>query len=63
VGASDLRQQLDFQKLEDAALPVDYWPEEGEQIFNEYVLPLFEQLQEFYRTAADSDQLVLVWYS
>jgi hypothetical protein len=63
IGEADLRQQLDFQKLEDAALPVDYWPEEGEQIFNEYVLPLFEQLQEFYRTAVDSDQLVLVWYS
>ena len=63
IGESELRQRLSFQEMEDAALPVDYWLEEGESIFSEYVLPLFQQLQSFYTTAAQEDQMVLVWWS
>jgi hypothetical protein len=63
VSEAQLREKLNFQELEDAALPIDYWPEEGEQIFTEYIVPLFNQLQEFYRAAASNNQLVLVWYS
>ena len=57
-----LREQLDFQALEDAALPVDYWLEEGDEIFSGYILPLFHRLQAFYAQAATEKQLVLAWY-
>jgi hypothetical protein len=63
IGESELRQNLSFQEMEDAALPVDYWLEEGESIFTEYVLPLFQQLQSFYAAAAKEDQMVLVWWN
>ena len=58
-----LREQLDYKAMDEAALPVDYWQEEGDQTFNEYILPLFKQLQAFYRDAASRDQHVLVWYN
>jgi hypothetical protein len=63
VSETQLREKLNFTELEDAALPIDYWPEEGEKIFTEYIVPLFNQLQEFYRMAASNNQLVLVWYN
>lgn len=58
-----LRDRLDFQEMEDAALPVDYWLEEGEQTFSEYVVPLFTRLQRFYQQAAAERQIVLIWYA
>jgi Domain of unknown function (DUF1877) len=63
VDESRLRQQLDFPALDAAALPVDYWVEEGEQTFSEYIVPLLRQLQAFYASAESSNQVVLVWYS
>lgn len=63
VTQAQLRQELDFQRLDDAALPLDYWTEEGEEMFSEYVLPLFVKLQEFFATASQNNQLVLVWYA
>jgi len=63
IGETQLRQQLDFKALDEACLPVDYWQEEGEQTFAEYILPLFERLQAFYSAAAKEKQHVLVWCS
>lgn len=63
VSELKLREKLNFNELEDAALPIDFWPEEGEEIFTEYIVPLFKQLQEFYHIAASNNQLVLVWYN
>lgn len=63
VDEPQLRSKLDFPSLDAAALPLDYWEEEGDDMFNEYVLPLFKQLQAFYEEAATLDQVVLVWYS
>jgi hypothetical protein len=63
VDEMKLREQLNFQKLDEAALPVDYWTEEGEETFTQYILPLFLQLQSFYSAAKADDQVVLVWYS
>jgi hypothetical protein len=63
VNELQLREQLDFAALDAAALPVDYWVEEGEQTFSEYILPLFKQLQAFYADAEASNQMVLVWYN
>jgi Domain of unknown function (DUF1877) len=63
IGESHLRERLDFAELDAAALPVDYWSEEGEQTFTEYILPLFTQLQAFFAKAATESQVVLVWYN
>jgi hypothetical protein len=63
ITEAQLRKQLDFKALDEACLPVDYWREEGEQNFSEYILPLFQRLQAFYSAAAQENQHVLVWYS
>ncbi|WP_081627154.1 DUF1877 family protein [Methyloversatilis discipulorum] len=63
ISEEKLREKLNFQELEEAALPIDYWLEEGEEIFAGYIVPLFEQLKTFYRVAASNNQKVLVWYS
>jgi hypothetical protein len=48
--------------MEAAALSVDGWLDEGEKLFIEYVLPLFQQIKLFYKTAAECQQIVLVWH-
>lgn len=63
VTRSHLAQQLDFKAMDEAELPLDYWQEEGQQAFDDYIFPLFQQLQDFYRQAAERDQGVLVWNS
>jgi hypothetical protein len=63
ISEQRLREQLSFAAMDAAALPVDYWVEEGEQTFSEYILPLFEQLKSFYAAADASEQMVLVWWN
>jgi hypothetical protein len=63
LNESSLREHLDFAALDAAALPVEYWVEEGEQTFSEYILPLFKQLQAFYAAATANDHVVLIWYN
>jgi len=63
VSEATLRAQLDYKAMDEAALSVDYWQEEGDQNFNDYILPLFKQLQAFYGEAASKEQHVLVWYN
>ncbi len=58
-----LREQLDFSLMDQMDLPVEYWEEEGEETFSEYILPLFEQLKELYRAAAESGQHVIFWWT
>jgi len=58
-----LRRALDFKLMDTLYLPLEYWEEEGEQIFSQYLLPLFAKLKQFYLDAANAGQLVLVWYN
>jgi Domain of unknown function (DUF1877) len=62
IDEPQLREHLDFEEMEAAALSVDGWLDEGEELFTEYVLPLFHQLKLFYKTAAECQQVVLVWH-
>ena len=63
VDQNVLRRELDFQLMDNLFLPVEYWEEQGEQNFSEYILPLFKKLKQFYMNAANSSQHVLVWYA
>jgi hypothetical protein len=58
-----LRRALDFPLMDKLYLPVEYWEEEGEQAFSEYILPMFENLKRFYQAAANAGQYILVWYN
>lgn len=63
VNESVLRRELNFELMDTLHLPVEYWQEEGEEVFTQYILPLFEKLKRFYKAAANGSQSVLVWYS
>jgi hypothetical protein len=58
-----LRQHLDFQEMDRLMVNPDGWLDDGEGIFSEYVVPLFNRVREFYRRAAGQRQRVLVWYA
>ena len=62
IDEPELREHLDFEEMEAATLSVDGWLDEGEELFTGYVLPLFQQLKLFYKTAAHHRQVVLVWH-
>jgi Domain of unknown function (DUF1877) len=62
IDEPQLREHLDFEEMEAAALSIDGWLDEGEELFTECVLPLFRQLKLFYKTAAEHKQIVLVWH-
>lgn len=61
VDEGQLRKHLDFAEMDAAALPVDGWEDEGEELFSDYIFPLFQKLQAFYREAADEKQMVIIW--
>ncbi len=63
VNESILRRELNFELMDTLQLPVEYWQEEGEETFTEYIVPQFEKLKCFYKAAANAGQSVLVWYS
>lgn len=63
VDISTLRRELNFPLMDTLHLPLDYWQEEGEEIFVEYLVPLFEKLKQLYADAAKANQHVLVWWS
>ncbi|HTN74669.1 MAG TPA: DUF1877 family protein, partial [Pirellulaceae bacterium] len=63
VNESGLRSELNFELMDTQHLPVEYWQEEGEETFTSYIVPNFEKLKRFYRSAANAGQSVLVWYS
>ncbi len=63
VDEPQLREQLDFPLMDKLFLPVEYWEEEGEETFAEYIMPLFRRLQSFYQNAAAAQQHVLIWYA
>ncbi len=63
IDGPQLREHLDFEKMEAAALCLDGWIDEGEELFTEYVLPLFRRLKLFYKTAEENRQVVLVWHA
>src|SRR5262249_18381738 len=55
-----LRRHLDFEAMDRLHLPVDNWVEDGEELFEGYILPHFENLKRFYATAAEAGQYVVV---
>ena len=63
VDESVLREHLDFPQMDRLYFAIDTWQDEGEELFLEYVVPLFERLKQFYCAAADAGQCVLVWYN
>jgi hypothetical protein len=62
-----LRQQLDFELMEELDVQPGYWLEEGEEggedTFQTYVLIGLKRLQDFYMAAAVGNQAVLIGYS
>lgn len=62
IDEPQLREHLDFEEMESALLSVDGWLDEGEELFTEYVLPLFRRLKLFYKAAAEHQQVMLVWH-
>lgn len=63
VNDAVLRKELNFELMDTLYLPVEYWQEEGEETFTQYIVPQFEKLKRFYKAAANASQSVIVWYS
>jgi hypothetical protein len=63
IDESALRKAADFEEMDRVGVFPDQWLEEGDQILNEYILPNFRKLQNFYGQAASGGQIVLMWYT
>jgi hypothetical protein len=63
IGESALRKAADFEEMDRVGVFPDQWLEEGDEILNEYILPNFRKLQNFYDQAASGGQIVLMWYT
>ena len=62
IDVNTLRRNLDFKAMDAMHLPLDNRMEEGEELFTEYIVPLFEKLKQFYQRAANARQAVMVWH-
>ena len=63
IDEAALRAKLDFPLMDKLYLPVEYWQEEGEETFTEYIVPLFERRKALYVEAERMGQCVLVWHA
>jgi Domain of unknown function (DUF1877) len=56
-----LRQIQPVHGLEVQMAAVENWVEDGEELFEGYILPHFENLKRLYATAAEAGQYVVVF--
>jgi hypothetical protein len=55
-----LREHLDFRVMEEDDVVPGYWGSEGEETFNDYLMPALKRLQRFYEAAAERGQAILL---
>jgi hypothetical protein len=63
ISVDRLRALYDPQRMSEEAVYPNVWTDEGESALNDYLLPYFRSLQQFFACAADSGQQVLVFFS
>jgi len=63
IDEATLRDRADFRAMDEDDVVPGNWQEEGEDIFETYLVPALERLKAFYAAAAESGQIVLVMWS
>jgi len=63
IDEATLRERADFRAMDEDDVMPGNWQEEGEDIFETYLVPALERLKAFYAAAAESGQIVLVMWS
>jgi hypothetical protein len=59
---STLKSALDPELMDEMQVFPGHWEEEAD-LLDEYILPNLRKLRDFYKAAADSGQVVVVWYT
>lgn len=62
VTPDQMRAKYDPTEMEGDSVYPDIWMEEGEAALNEYLLPYFQKLQQFFARAADAKHVVIVFF-
>lgn len=62
ITIADIERNYDPERMDREGVFPDNWVEEGRDLFDSYIVLNLRKLQAFYKAAADSGQLVLMWY-
>ncbi|MFG1496084.1 DUF1877 family protein [Saccharospirillum sp. HFRX-1] len=58
-----LERKPDFEKMDSEDVFPSHWREEGDDIFENYIVANFNKLKQFYNNAHRENQIVIMWYS
>ena len=57
------REKPDYKKLDDNQVFPEYWQQEGDDLFDNYIVANFDKLKSLYTAASSNNEVVVMWYS
>jgi hypothetical protein len=63
IDDESLRRAVDFEEMDRVGVFPEQWIEEGQETLDEYVIPNFVKLRDFYLQSAEAGQVVVMWYT
>lgn len=61
--STDLTIKPDFDKMDSEDVFPGHWREEGDDLYESYIVDNFNKLKQFYHNAHSENQIVIMWYS
>lgn len=61
--STGLTKKPDFEKMDSEDVFPGHWREEGDDLYENYIVSNFSKLKQFYNSAHSENQVVIMWFS